>query len=76
MLFQLLVSAVSFSFVIVWHGLERTIFCWVLVNFVNIVCETFGAKLVRLPAFIQFEVLFYMGFSPAFLLFAISKFKV
>ncbi|XP_038072822.1 protein-cysteine N-palmitoyltransferase HHAT-like isoform X2 [Patiria miniata] len=43
---QLLASVVCFSFVFVWHGLERHLFYWALINWLGIANEMLVQKLV------------------------------
>ena len=55
-LMKLFASFLTFCFVYVWHGQQKTVLIWSVLNFLGVTIEAAGKGLVEVPAYKRIEV--------------------
>ena len=55
-LMKLFASFLTFCFVYVWHGQQKTVLIWSVFNFLGVTLEAAGKGLVEVPAYKRIEV--------------------
>ena len=58
-MFRLLASAVTFTFVYIWHGTQSHVLIWSLFNFIGITLEATAKGIGKHPKYTKYEVILY-----------------
>ena len=53
---KLFASFLTFCFVYIWHGQQKTVLIWSVLNFLGVTIEAAGKGLVEVPAYKRIEV--------------------